>query len=959
MKKSYFITVAAALLVLISFHSFSQGVNITLASQTNVLCNGSCTGGATVTLAGGITPYTYSWVPSGGTALSTSGLCAGTYTFSVTDHSGLNSTKVVTITQPAVLLPNASISNNMCFGASNGSLYGAASGGNGPYTWSWLPASGTTNYVSGLSAGTYTCHLSDVNGCSMTQLYTITQPTAITNTPTQTNITCNGAQNGTAKVIASGGSPGYSYSWSPSGGTAATASGLLPGTYTCTISDMSYCSVTAVYTLTQPAALALNGTQTNVTCRGSSTATATANVTGGTAPYNYTWTGGTITGGQGTTTATGLAVGTYTCTVTDVNGCNVAPKVYTITQPNSLLIATPAQSNVLCFGASTGTANITASGGNPAYSYVWTGGTIGGGQNTNSVTGLAAGNYTCTLTDFNGCVISQVYTITQTPAVVITPSQNNVSCNGLSDGVAIATVSGGTGSYTYAWSPVSGSAAALSGLSAGTFTVSITDLSCVTTQTYVITQPTALVVTPTQTNISCNGASTGKATVVATGGMPAYLYTWMPSGGNSATASNLPSGSYTCTLKDMNSCSNVSVFTLSQPSVLQDTVSVFNATCNGCDGKISASVSGATAPYTYSWTPANTSTSMISALCAGTYSLLITDANACQTNQVLTITQSLPPTITGKVTAPVSGPINSGMAYLVRYDSVLGHQQVIDSVAINAGRYTFNNSGSGKLLVYAIANKVMYPNTFKTYSLHATQWDSAQTTIISASCGGFDTSNINMYELNPMAGAGSLGGYIHQVLGYVPRMAPGNPIVLVPGDPIPGLDVNLEQHPGGIIAHSTTDGFGKYHFANVPAGIYQVLVDIPGLGMTAAYQRTILTNQMYTNLNYYVDSVHIYPDSVAAGINTMKKTMDGLAVSPNPFKNLLSLTYELGSESDVVLEIYNLLGESMGATLKSGQSAGSHSVIISAADYHLSPGIYFVKLAMEGNVISRKIVYAP
>ncbi|MCP9764198.1 adhesin, partial [Lacihabitans soyangensis] len=217
---------------------------------------------------------------------------------------------------------------------------------------------------------------------------------------------------------------------------------------------------------------------------------------------------------------------TYTVTVTDANACQQTATV-NITQPTALVASISAQTNVLCNGASTGSATVTASGGNPNYTYSW----APSGGTASTATGLAAGTYTVTVTDANACQQTATVNITQPTALVASISaQTNVLCNGASTGSATVTASGGNPNYTYSWSPSGGTAATASGLTAGTYTVTVTDAnSCQKTATVIITQPTTLLASiSAQTNVGCNGASTGTATVTASGGTPNYTYSWAP-----------------------------------------------------------------------------------------------------------------------------------------------------------------------------------------------------------------------------------------------------------------------------------------------------------------------------------------------------------------------------------------------------------------------------------------------
>ncbi|PJJ06974.1 SprB-like repeat protein [Flavobacterium sp. 1] len=613
-------------------------ISTATAAQTNVSCNGGTNGSASVTPSGGAGGYTYSWSPSGGTAATATGLAAGSYTVTVTDANGCTATRNYTITQPtAISTATGSQTNVSCNGGTNGSASVSPSGGTPGYTYSWSPSGGTAATATGLAAGSYTVTVTDANGCTATRNYTITQPTAIsTATGSQTNVSCNGGTNGSASVSPSGGTPGYTYSWSPSGGTAATATGLAAGSYTVTVTDANGCTATRNYTITQPTAISTaTGSQTNVSCNGGTNGSASVSPSGGTPGYTYSWSpsGGTAA------TATGLAAGSYTVTVTDANGCT-ATRNYTITQPTAISTATGSQTNVSCNGGTNGSASVSPSGGTPGYTYSWSpsGGTAA------TATGLAAGSYTVTVTDANGCTATRNYTITQPTAIsTATGSQTNVSCNGGTNGSASVSPSGGTPGYTYSWSPSGGTAATATGLAAGSYTVTVTDANgCTATRNYTITQPTAIsTATGSQTNVSCNGGTNGSASVSPSGGTPGYTYSWSPSGGTAATATGLAAGSYTVTVTDANGCTATRNYTITQPTAISTaTGSQTNVSCNGgTNGSASVSPSGGTPGYTYSWSPSGGTAATATGLAAGSYTVTVTDANGCTATRNYTITQ--------------------------------------------------------------------------------------------------------------------------------------------------------------------------------------------------------------------------------------------------------------------------------------------------------------------------------
>ncbi|MES2284236.1 MAG: gliding motility-associated C-terminal domain-containing protein [Bacteroidota bacterium] len=640
-----------------------------ITSQTNVFCNGGNTGSATVTPTGGNGSYSYSWnttpVQTTATAIN---LNAGSYTVTVTDNNGctIPVTKVATITQPSSVL-GASITsqtNVFCNGGNTGVATVTATGGSGAYSYSWntTPVK-TTATANSLAAGSYTVTVSDNNGCTVpvTKVATITQPSAVlgASITSQTNVFCNGGNTGTATVTATGGSGAYSYSWNTTPvKTTAAANSLAAGSYTVTVTDNNGCTVpvTKVASITQPSAvLGANITsQTNVFCNGGNTGTATVTATGGSGAYSYSW---NTTPVQTTATAINLSAGSYTVTVTDNNGCTVlVTKVATITQPSSVLGASiTSQTNVFCNGGNTGTATVTATGGSGAYSYSWNTTPV---QTTATANNLAAGSYTAAVTDNNGCTVpvTKVGTITQPSSVLgasIT-SQTNVFCNGGNTGSATVTAIGGSGSYSYTWNttPVQTTATAIN-LNVGSYIVTVTDNNGCTvpvTKVAIITQPSAVLGSSitSQTNVFCNGGSTGTATVTATGGSGAYSYSWNTTPvQTTATANGLAAGSYTVTVTDNNGCTVpvTKVATITQPSAVlgASIASQANVFCNGGNtGTATVTATGGSGAYSYSWntTPVQT-TATANSLATGSYTVTVTDNNGCTVpvTKVATITQ--------------------------------------------------------------------------------------------------------------------------------------------------------------------------------------------------------------------------------------------------------------------------------------------------------------------------------
>ncbi|TND10447.1 MAG: hypothetical protein FD123_89 [Bacteroidetes bacterium] len=631
--------------------SNAGGPVFTASVQANVSCNAGTDGSATTTITSGTGPFTYSWSPSGGTAATATGLAAGTYTCTVTDANNCVQSQTVTITEPAAITSSAVQTDVLCNAGTTGAATVTAGGGTPSYTYSWAPSGGTAATASGLMAGSYTCTITDGNSCVSTQTVTITEPTAVSATSSQSDVSCNGGSNGTASVVASGGTPGYTYSWSPSGGTGSSANLLAASSYTCTITDASGCTSTSSFVITEPAPIGSSYIWNDATC-GNNNGDATVTGSGGTGPYVYYWpSSGTVAA-----TDTSMAAGIYTCIITDANGCVDSISV-TINNFGAPLVSLSAQTDVSCFGGATGTATVAASGGTSPYTYNWTpsGGTAA------TATGLTAGTYTCTVTDAGNCVQTQTVTITEPPALAPSVTSTGSTCNG-SNGSATVTVTGGTGSYTYNWLPSGGTAATATSLASGTYSCVITDgNSCSDTATVVVASSGGpSVASSSQVDLTCSNSSNGSATVTASGGTGPYTYSWTPSGGTAATASGLSAGSYTCTITDANNCTTTQSFTITAPAAVAGAAATTNISCNGgSNGSSTITPSGGTGPYTYNWTPSGGTAATASSLGTGSYTCTITDANGCTGTQIVTITEPAAIAVTS-TTSPGCGTGSGG-----------------------------------------------------------------------------------------------------------------------------------------------------------------------------------------------------------------------------------------------------------------------------------------------------------
>ena len=426
---------------------------------------------ATLTAAGATT---YSW-STGAVTNPINVTPAGTTSYTVTGTSlGCSSTAVATVTVNAALVVNAGVNDSICFGGST--VLGVTPNGAG-YLYNWTPtaslvgATTATPTASPAVTTTYSVTLTDPSGCTGTSTVTIFADPQITMAIAGIDVTCNGACNGQTIVIPAGGTPAYSYLWN-TGCSGASCSSLCPGTYTVTVTDAWGCTATSSATVIEPTLLtaattATTATSCNAVCDGTATAAGAGGTVGG--GYSYSW---NSVPAQPTALATGLCAGSYTCTITDANGCT-ATTTATITEPTVVVIA-PIASATICTGGSA-TLTAVASGGNTGtYSYVWS---PAGTGSTATVTVTPAGTtvYTVNATDVNGCPAAPVnVTVTVAPPLTVVAAGTASICPGASATISAVAANGNGGPYTYTWAPAGGTGTPVSVTPAITTTYTVT-----------------------------------------------------------------------------------------------------------------------------------------------------------------------------------------------------------------------------------------------------------------------------------------------------------------------------------------------------------------------------------------------------------------------------------------------------------------------------------------------------
>ena len=645
-------------------------LGIQINTLINVSCFGDSTGAISGTAVGGTPGYLYELL--GGPGLtpinSYTGIPAGIYSLIVEDANACRDTFPITITQPDPIgLAVDSTQDVLCNAGNSGIIYLSTAGGTAPFSYSVNGGIGLNNpTITGLAAGLYQVVVSDAGGCEDSVTAILTEPTALVVIPGPvTNVTCPGGNDGASSVSATGGTPGYTYAWAPSGILTPVATGLTAGTYAVDVTDANGCVTTETITVSEPAVLTGNIQITQpVSCFGLTDAAAVAAATGGTPGYTYTWSAGTAAGPA----VTNLPPGTHYLTITDALGCIGLDSV-TIAPPTLITISMDS-TNISCNGFTDGTVLANPLGGAGGFTYVWNNDPT---LNTAALTGLAAGQYSVTATDANGCMIMDTVTLTQPPAIITMASGINETCTD-SNGELYVLSQGGAGNFSYLWNTTpSLSGDTLTGLPAGTYQVIAQDQNgCQDTATVTIVDEAAPdLQTDLITPVTCFGGVDGGAQVSATGGTGTYTYSWNSTPvQNGPILTNVPSTTYQVTVDDGQCTTTIDVIVPEPPQILLSILRATDPSCNALsDGSIIPGVSGGTPGYVFSWNsvPAQND-SIASNLSEGSFQLVVTDRNGCSDSigAILTAPEALLLTIasdsvacygetTGMASASVSG----------------------------------------------------------------------------------------------------------------------------------------------------------------------------------------------------------------------------------------------------------------------------------------------------------------
>ena len=880
----------------------------------------------------------YNW-STGQTTESIYNLASGDYTVTISGSDICTFIHTYTITANSQIDISFNVTNESCPGNNDGQAESVVTGGDSPYYYFWFDGS-ELNSIQNLTPGNYNITVLDANACSATNNVDVFAAVPLSSSIVSTNLNCYQSNNGTIDLTPTGGAAPYTYFWTCAyfTDTLEDLIDLPPGDFYVTITDNNGCTTNNSATLTMPTEIIMAYSISDAAC-GAANGAINLTTSGGISPYSFSWSNGATT-----EDLSGLSAGYYVITLSDANGCT-RYNTYGVFNPGAPTINNIDITYVTCYGDSDGGIAITVSGGNTPYTYLWSNDSTG-----QSISNVAGGNYSITVTDASSCVVINPQINVYEPELISTDSTvTNVSCNGLSDGVIDINVNGGNGSNVFVWSN-SETSNINSNLASGTYYFTVTDTKgCTYNDSAVVSEPDALTAILVATNNLCNADSTGSVDLTAIGGVSPYTYVWDNSS-NSEDLNAISAGTYNVTVYDANMCSYIDAVTISEPSVIVSTLSGIDALCNGeSNGSVDLTVSGGTSTYTYLWSNA-VITEDLSNVPAGIYVVEITDANMC----------------TKIDTFEVSEP------------DFLFADAVISDISCNGA-----NDGSFDITIYGGVSPytVLWSNdsiTEDIYNLSAGYYSGTLTDANGCIFTGGDTiyepavlvltpavENNNCYgDINGIAYANPTGGtapyyYVWSVAGN------SNSIINLPaGDYYVTVNDVNGCSANSSVTITTPDSIAISYVVTNAATILSSdgAIDLTVIGGTASGIYSYIWNtgevvQDISNLNWGTYYVTVTDDNGCEATSTLFVDFIDVINSLNEESNLFNVypnpsngNFRIESVKNVDINIYNAIGE---LVYKVNQNEISSEINLR----EMPSGIYIINVKFDNNKsVSKQLI---
>ena len=627
--------------------------------STNVSCNGANDADIDLTVSGGTTPYSYSWTPALPAIQDPQNVAANSYTVIISDNNGCTTSAQTQITEPTPLNLVVSTTPTLCNGAATGGIDLTVNGGQTPYSFAWsggLPAQ-EDNFTA--SANNYTVTVTDANGCLATIAATVAEPAAVVLNLLPSNVSCNGAANGSIATTINGGIAPYSFDWNNGAADVQNPNNLLPNTYTLTLTDDNGCTTSAQTQITEPAAISLSVTTVDATC-GTLNGSATAVAAGGSGGFSYQWQAPI---GSLTATANGLGAGSYAVTVSDQSGCT-AVEAFGMSNANGPNISNFVITNATC-EQNNGSISLTVTGGT---NFTWLPNVSVG----NTAQNLAPNTYNVTVSDANGCSAVGAYTIDNeaSPQLQIANSQN-ATCD-VDNGSITLLATGGTGALTYNWLPNVLSNTTAANLGAGVYAATVTDANgCTDNVQATITQTTNPIIQVDAVLDATCGQNNGAITISVTGGSGNESYAWTGGVSNTNVANSLTAGTYTVTVTSSGCTDTETIVVNNLPAPQVVLVSAVNPACGQSNGSITFDATGGNGTLSYTWTNGVSNTEAATNLTAATYTITVTDASGCTATASNTVANQSAPTISNPTATEATCGQSNGTAGITVTGGVL------------------------------------------------------------------------------------------------------------------------------------------------------------------------------------------------------------------------------------------------------------------------------------------------
>ncbi|MEM8585379.1 MAG: gliding motility-associated C-terminal domain-containing protein, partial [Bacteroidota bacterium] len=517
-----------------------------IEAVVSTTCAGGSSSSVELTASGGQTPYSYFLDGVEYTDGVFDGLAEGDYTFTVADNRGCSDSVEINILNPPAFDGQLEVSETIsCNGAETGALVAIPQGGVGPFLYEWNGASGDS-LLTDIGAGQYELVMTDANGCVYAEMLELQEPALLEAQTNSTNQNCDGSQNGTASVFVNGGTPDYSYSWdTPGQGDTQTATGLSSGDYMVTVVDANDCALELEISVGIEPSVQIDATTEDASCFGQNSGSISTVVNIGLDPIQYSWAGPVAPNGPD---ASNLPAGFYELTVTDARNCQTDTS-FTIEEPEELQLAFDLE-DVNCSGQSTGSIDLTPSGGTAPYEFAWE-----DESDEEDRMDLSAGTYEINLTDANGCTFFQTFVVAEEPPIVLSFDVEGTDCPDAATGSLSTNIDNGEGPFNFSWSN-GRDTPDLNGLAAGSYQLEVVDAEgCTALAEVEVPGPPPFVADVVTEPVRCHGGADGLIELDLSGGTPGYRFRL--DGGSWQRPNSfigLLPGRYTLEAEDENGC---------------------------------------------------------------------------------------------------------------------------------------------------------------------------------------------------------------------------------------------------------------------------------------------------------------------------------------------------------------------------------------------------------------------